>query len=216
MGGFGNHLRWLILLSPEFKIKVKGLDDKDFITKSLICPKNKTYSNWIYSEWKTRVELDQYLDFNHNIENLYDPSVPNKIIIMTTRPKYALKHYMKFNPLMNDNTIRSFMRQIKRDNESNTTLRVNQEDKTLVIDSNKLYNSVLDKELYKSITNFFEIGNVYEKANEVHKLWYDLNQKAIIDLSRLANTWEYTPNIEKPNSDIYEKIVQTTLNLYKA
>ena len=215
VGGFGNHLRWLLLLSPEFDIQIKDITDKKIITQRMIYPKYRTCFNWINTEWRYREIMNKYISFTHNIEDEYDASVSNKIIAMTINPKYALKHYLKLNPLLNGHTVESFLDSISMNNNSNTEFRVNQEDKMLVINANKLYNAVLDKELYKSAIDFFEIGNVYEQANDVHQMWYELHQQANSDVLNVANSWTYSSNIEKPNSLNYKKTVETILTLYK-
>jgi hypothetical protein len=215
VGGFGNHLRWLLLLSPEFNIEIMKINNKKFILNSLIYNKHRTCFNWIHTEWKYRKSLRNHIDFDHNIENVYDATTTNKIVVMTVKPKYALKHYLKFNPLINDHTIKSFLKHVAKDNKCNTEFRVIQNGKTLVIDANKLYNAVLDKELYESTVNFFEIGNVYEQANDVHKLWYELNQQANKDVLDTANEWKYSANIKKPEGNIYNKTIETILTLYK-
>jgi hypothetical protein len=215
IGGLGNHLRWLLLLSPEFNIEIMRISDKKVILNSLVYPKHRTCFNWLQTEWRYRRSLSKHIDFDHNIENVYEPTTANKIVVMTIKPKYALKHYLKFNPLINGHTIKFFLKYVVKDNKSNTEFRVNQHDKTLVIDANKLYNSVLDKELYESIINFFEIGNVYEQANETHKLWYELNQKANKDVLNVADEWKYSANVKKPEGDNYKKTLETILTLYK-
>jgi len=214
VGGFGNHLRWLLLLSPEFK-KLLNMDDNFVVAKLFVYPKRRTCFNWLNMEWRYREIINSHIAFSHNIENVYDSSATNKIVVMTMKPKYALKHYLKFNPLLNGHTIKSFLKHVQSDNKTNTEFMVKQQDKTLVIDANKLYNSVLDKQLYESIINFFELGNVYEKANEVHKLWYELNQQANKDVLSIEDDWKYSSNIKKPTSDNYTKTIQTILTLYK-
>lgn len=215
VGGFGNHLRWLLLLSPEFNIELRRVRNKKIIMDSLVYNKSRTCFNWIQIEWRHRKSLSNYIDFDHNIENVYDATKTNKIIVMTLKPKYALKHYFKFNPTINGHTIKSFMRHVAKDNKGNSEFRVNLEDKVLVIDSNKLYNPVLDKKLYESIINFFEVSNVYEQANKVHQLWYEANQRAIKDVLSTVSEWKYSSFIEKPTSDNYNKTIETILTLYK-
>ncbi len=43
----------------------------------------------------------------------------------------------------------------------------------LRIESKRLLDPVLDKELYNAATEYFDIDNNYKDATIVHKLWYD-------------------------------------------
>ena len=155
------------------------LDKVKFI-EDFVYPKNRTYSNWLQYEWRYRKKIDQVIRFSHNIEDITDMSVPNKILILTMRPKYAYRTYVKFNPKLNGHTVKSFMRQVEQDNLSNTSFK-NEGMQTIVFDAGLLYNSVLDEQVYNNIISFMGIENVYNTANAVHKLWYDLHTKAVLE-----------------------------------
>jgi hypothetical protein len=177
VGGYGNHLRWLLFLSKEFQHPSVPINKLKFI-EWCVYPKTRTYSNWLQYEWRYRKKIDQVIKFSHNIEDIAD--VPNKILILTIRPKYACKTYVRFNPKLNGHTVKSFMRHVERDNISNTSFR-QQGIQTIVFDANLFYNSVLDKQVYDDIISFMGIENVYDTANAVHELWYNLHNKAALE-----------------------------------
>lgn len=174
VGGYSNHLRWLLYLSKEFHLY--GENKLNYIKLAVYHP-NRTFLNWIDTEWKYRKRLNKCIMLDHNIENMIVTNDPMKIVVMVARPKHALKSYLKFNPTINGHTVKTFMRHVDDDNKSNTRF-ASSNASTIVIDSNILYNSVLDKELYTRIVSFLEIEDCYDKANEIHKIWYDLHMKA--------------------------------------
>ena len=175
VGGYGNHLRWLLYLSKEFQ-PIAMLDKVKFIECN-VYSQSRTYSNWLQYEWRYRKKLDKIIMFSHHIEDILSP---NKVVILTMRPKYAYRTYVKFNPKINGHTVKSFMRQVERDNLSNTSFR-NKGAETIVIDASLLYTSVLDKQVYDNVVSFMGVENVYDTANTIHKLWYDLHVKAVLE-----------------------------------
>jgi hypothetical protein len=51
-------------------------------------------------------------------------------------------------------------------------------DNVLIVDSERLFDKTLDKNLYSQIVDWFELGNSYEQAAEIHTLWWRLVKKA--------------------------------------
>lgn len=174
VGGYSNHLRWLLYLSKEFHLF--GENKLTYI-KLAVYNSRKTARNWIETEWKFRTILNKCIMLDHNIENIVVTDDPMKIVVMIARPRHALKSYLKFNPTLNGHTVRTFMRHVDDDNKSNTRFTSSNAN-TIVVDSSILYNPILDKELYTSIVAFLDIEDCYDNANEIHKIWYDLHVKA--------------------------------------
>jgi hypothetical protein len=112
VGGYGNHLRWLILLSKEFTFL--GVTDKINFLKGRIYPPGRTGYGWISKEYEYRTQLNGVINFSHHLMDIADPTTPNKIVALTIKPKYALRAYAKFNPNINDQSIRSCIFNIAR------------------------------------------------------------------------------------------------------
>ena len=199
VGGFANHYRWLLLLSEKYNdltslnansfMRVKKafpwkVEDKvKFIEENIYC-KERNHKNWIAYEWKYRKPLDHIIPVSHNIYSAsyaiapkHSPSVPHKILVSLLDPQECLKHYVKFNPTLNTFSPLNFVKRCEDDitdaKEYLSYLREHEE--VFIVNGEKLYQPELDKTLYKSIIDFFELEDLYEHANKIHMMWYRIH-----------------------------------------
>ena len=176
VGGYGNHLRWLLILSKEFSNPYHNIDKNVFL-KTLIYPSNRTHDNWLKFEWRYRQKIKDTIDFSHEIQDVVDLDKNNKIIVMISDPDNALTSYIKFNKKLNGHTPITFRNHIRRDNKNNLEFKLPENSQKFVIESDILYNRILDKKTYDSLVDFYNIENVYESAQTIHELWFDLHER---------------------------------------
>jgi hypothetical protein len=205
VGSAGNHIRWLMLLDSKFSMQLISADIAVIEFNSLsvalenlpdhvVCPfdtiKNKvnfinthvyhndrSWHNWLHIEWRFRKQLDSVINFDHNFQNI---SSQVKTVALTVDPEIAYKHYVKFNCNLNNNSKKLFMKSIDYNN-----YHVNQHKNNpmvLVIDSNLLFDPVLNKNIYNSIIEFCELDDHYFIAQDIHTRWINLNKKSEIDI----------------------------------
>jgi hypothetical protein len=194
-GGFGNHLRWLLLLDNQFsfelpevlpgsvslrninttpKVVLTTLDSKiEFINK-YIYPSTRTWHNWLITEWYHRETLDSVIGLDH-IAFLEKLNPNTKCVAMISNPKLAYKCYFKFNPALNNERVEDFYQDMINQNRH---LYRNIKDNVLLVTSASLYNATLNKSIYDSVTQFFGLDNLYDRANEIHNLWFNLHQQS--------------------------------------
>lgn len=209
-GGYGNHLRWLLLLSDKFDILgIHSKQDKIKFIEQYVYPKTRTCFNWLKFEWDYREKIDNNIKFSHAMVDL-DLNDISKIVLLTIIPINALKAYLKINPKMNGHTTTSFCNSTHYINKNNLKYRK----ETLVVEAEKLFIPTLDKTLYKRLIDYFDLENDYEEANNIHTLWYNLHKQGERDVLRINDGWYYTENIEKPNENEYTVIQNSIVKLY--
>lgn len=208
VGGFGNHLRWLLLISVD-KSYYKMIKEQVYV-------ESRNYSNWLQYEWKFRHIVNPIIYFSHNLKNVSDIDNESKVLILTTEPEFALKIYFKFNPLLNGPglAIDYFFDQVTVENLGNTDSIILKQKHNFIIKSEKLYTNNLNYDLYKQIISFYDYSDCYKMANEIHNLWFTLHKKAEIDVLRTLNSWEYTDIIPYPSEKQFEFIKTTIKKLY--
>ena len=206
IGAAGNHVRWLMLLDPKFSTSLTTVDneiresmppfiDLKSLDNHIICPfndiKNKfkfienyvyfnkrSWNNWLTVEWRYRKNLNLCIQFDHDYKNILP--LPTKTVALIVDPAVAYKHYLKFNSNLNFFSKDLFYRII--DNNNYHVNRLKSELDILVIDSNLLFTSKLNLDIYHSIIKFFNFSDQYELAQKVHTLWFDLHKKSEIEL----------------------------------
>jgi hypothetical protein len=197
VGGFANHYRWLLLLSEKYNdlqllnansfMRVnkvfpwKAEDKVKFIADNVYC-KDRNHTNWIAYEWRYREALGHVINVSHNIYKLsYSvvpqgrPSIPHKILVSLLDPNKCLKHYIKFNLALNSLSPDEFLKSCESDITDVKNYVLRPQEQLLVLEGKELYKPTLDKNLYKSMIDFFELEDSYECANEVHMMWYRIH-----------------------------------------
>jgi hypothetical protein len=203
VGGFANHVRWLILLSPEFQFTVTPLKEPkfrnivdttkhlDFTTQDnkLTEFQNKIYSqdrswyNWLIKEWDYRDELNTIIPLSHN----EDAPAGSKILLITVDPDLAFRAYLKLNSHLNHRTPEEFKKELKNKDFTSFKNKINAK----IISSTVLYQPTLDYNFYCELIAWFNLKNCYEQACLVHKMWFDCHERTkqefITDINKIYN-----------------------------
>lgn len=190
----------------------------DFIMQN-IYPSDRTCFNWLNYEWKYRRSrlLTGFIQISHEIEDINSIQDPKKVIALTMNPHKALHHYLKFNPTLNQMGEQGFLYGIQLYNEKLTTLNRD----ILILNSEHLYTSVLDREYYGKIIEFLNIEDNYDIANMVHKVWYDLNERSIELVKHIPKQITFSPWKSKSVSDMltnqaeYDIILEQINRIYE-
>ena len=152
IGGFGNHLRWLLLLDENYTIKLKDQvlitsnEKLEFIKKFVYC-EERSWHNWIKFEFRYRIILDQYLKFTHDMTDIFDDL---KTVGLTIDPELAYKSYVKFNPTLNGISKNSFLQQIQKQNKMCKFANDYSPDLFYCVDSASFFQPTLDIKLYNN------------------------------------------------------------------
>lgn len=168
IGGFGNHVRLLMLLDTQI---FKCRDQIDFIKNNIYHAK-RTWHNWLIIEWRFREILNKYAFLTHNFDDIDNPL---KTVILTIDPNLAYKSYLKFNNNLNNTTVEDFLKFAKLENEKHTSLA---SEKIKVLSSDILFNETLDRTFYNELVEFLDSNNLYDQACEIHQLWYQAHKRA--------------------------------------
>jgi hypothetical protein len=231
-GGLMNHVRWLILLSPEFKW---GISEKMHFISNIVYPERRSSFVWLSHEYLFRElpHIQKLVTVNHSIDACMTIGTPKKVLVLVPNPDLSYKHYLKFNPALNglvkqatlDQTItlddikRSYRIAISNDNDRNKLQSAISND-ILTLNIDKLYtNRELDIDIYSTIVDFFDISNQYESANLIHNKWFDLqkhNEKAMLtlgtDVEAVKSYWRISSNeaITQTEYDIALRLINET------
>jgi hypothetical protein len=212
IGGFGNHVRWLMLLDDRYQFDIKlvdpqsegvveqrghvgnyksynfvSMDSKLEFIKTQVYPGHRTWHNWLLFEWKYRDQIQEILKIDHAYN--FNRGPLDKELYLTITPELAVNCYLKFNTSLNNTSSGLMKKSIAKFNQivRGYCLKFSENSLSLKVDA--LYNETLDQELYQQMINFFGLDYNYDQANQVHKLWYNLHKKAereiIIDLQKI-------------------------------
>lgn len=174
-GSHGEHLRWLLLLSKEFKILYYKNEQKNDFYNTYVYPEHRTCFNWLNFEFVYKERLDKII---HLSREIIKTEGSHKIISINVDPMYSYNNYLKFNPGLNTLTKEEFVSSMDNLVKNNTSYICNNNEEIFTIDGLKLDTPDLDKNLYNDLINFYEIEDAYDLANFWHKTWYRLHQKA--------------------------------------
>ena len=190
IGGFGNHLRWLLLLDENYTIKLKDQvlitsnEKLEFIKKFVYC-EERSWHNWIKFEFRYRIILDQYLKFTHDMTDIFDDL---KTVGLTIDPELAYKSYVKFNPTLNGISKNSFLQQIQKQNKMCKFANDYSPDLFYCVDSASFFQPTLDIKIYNNIINYFNLQSHNDVAQEIHYIWYNLHLKSAAEWEKYNNS----------------------------
>lgn len=198
-GGFGNHLRWLLLLSDEYKINfhtttLTNIDQKVQFIANEVYPANRTWNTWMNYEWKFRDLLNSVLKFTHDAIDVFDEL---KTIGCTIDPELAYRSYKKFDTDFNGLSNEQFNQMITKHNKFCGFAKEFYPLTVTTVDTGKLFNALLDSDLYEHATKFFNLTPSLSYAQEIHALWFKRQldaENAFIEYKKLNNN----PTILKP------------------
>jgi hypothetical protein len=208
IGGFGNHIRWMLTLDTKIQATVTDwrinkswnyctIDDKLNFILDNIYRNSRSWYNWINIEWEYRDALNEILPYVHTIPpdcRLQDRKILRSNAVMcTVSPELALRCYLKFNSSLNNITIPIFIEAHEKDNLN--IIEYAKQNNRLLLNADILYTEVLDREFYASMTNYLGFDNNYESAAAIHARWYQLHQKAEQEfVDYVTNLYRPEPN----------------------
>jgi hypothetical protein len=178
MGGGGNHLRWLLLLDPQFSyLREYASDNYSFII-NCVYPNDRTWQNWLNYEWRWRLEVENLIAFSHGRVIQSD----TRYCALRTDPDNAFRHYLKFNTNLNTTLIDTFKQQTA---DYNKLINTNSDSANLlIVDSESMFQPTLDQDFYNKVIDWFELSDHYEQAAEIHQQWWKLVKRAEQEIIR--------------------------------
>lgn len=197
VGGFGNHVRLLLLLDNKFKfyfnnkVIAENIEEKLKIISTTIYPFEKSWHNWINKEFIFRESFNKSILFEHN--HLSINLLPeSKVICLTIEPELTYRCYFKFNSHLNSYTPEKFIQNAILHNKTSKDLSV-KDNRFYLLEASNLFAYELNKSIYYKMINFFELEDMYDIANKIHGTWFNLQKKAEKDFV------EYVKNLYKNN-----------------
>lgn len=225
IGGFTQHIRWLLLMSPNYnsldklnyvsamiygkRFPLKAEDKVKFI-KEYIYPEERRCFNWLDEKYMYREVLDKTIIHTHDLSKIKDEPA----IIITMNPEFSYRFYLKFTPNIGLDR-QGFLNQVNIQNKQNIEYAQTHSN-CLLIDTEQLYSPVLDRKIYDDMINFLSIENVYDQAQTVHKLWYDLRKGSEEDIRNFIMKSKYpdypwTYKIDCPQSEYEHELLRQQL-----
>jgi hypothetical protein len=208
IGGFGNHTRWMLTLDTKIQATINDwrinkswnyytIDDKLNVIMNNVYGPNRSWHNWLNTEWAYRNALNEILPYVHNIppvQRLNDRKILHSNAIMcTVSPELALRCYLKVNSSLNNVTIPSFIEAHKKDNRA--IVEYAKLNNRLLLNADILYTEVLDRDFYASMIDYLGFDDNYESAAVIHARWYQLHQKAEQEfVDYVTNLYRPEPN----------------------
>jgi hypothetical protein len=187
IGGYGNHVRWLVSLDPTFTLNLTppslenfvltNVEEKiNFIQDRIYFPE-RSWHNWLEVEWRYREGMHNSIPFGHSYVELRNTE---PTLILTIEPELAYRSYLKFNSNLNNRSRDRFFRDIVEENTNNIQFAHSDStvNYTTVLSSDILFQPMLDKEFYNKLISFFGLQDQYEQANHIHQLWYCCHRQA--------------------------------------
>ena len=184
-GAFGNHIRLLCSLSDKIPLNffidkplVKIKHKIEFIKNNLYFTE-RTWHNWLPTEWQFREQLDiGKLAVSHDLNLLHKNfEFTDKFLGVYVEPELCYKAYLKFSSSLDATTKDFFMEYLN--NWFLTCSELSSSNPKLkFLDCTRLFQETLDYDLYQNLISWFDIDDKYEHAKEIHKIWYNLHKKA--------------------------------------
>lgn len=174
---FGNHLRWLLLLSDKFTW-AESLESKVEFIMTAPYSKTRSWTNWLDLEQMYRDDFDQYIDVHHYLKSLSKKW--DKTIHLIRDPQLCLSFLLTHSRSLNGGSVENFLDDVATANFFSRKIASKEfyKDRALVLDAERLNCELLDKEFYNQCINFFSISDEYDTACYIHKCWYQLRTKA--------------------------------------
>ena len=225
IGGFTQHIRWLLLMSSDYnsldklnytsaliygkRFPLSAKDKVKFIAE-FIYPNERRCFNWLDEKYMYREKLDKTLLHTHDLDKIVD----TQSIVINMDPTFSYNFYLKFVPSIGWNK-QQFLDDVKTQNEHIKEYARNHNN-CFLIDTEKLYSPVLDRKIYDDMINFLSIENVYEHAQAAHKLWYDLRKGSEEDIiNYMLNSkypeYPWTYKVECPTSEYEHELLRQNL-----
>ena len=200
-GFAGNHLRWLLFLDPRYDVSksicANTVSRKlKFIQKN-VYPDTRTWYNWLTTEWKYRVALNDYIEIVHAQFNWENSS--NKELYLTTKNlDLPFHHYFHLNLGLNAHTPEYFqeMNQAWVNEFEVLELRIHEFDNKKICDCDPLFSPTLSKEFYTDVINFYGFDDNYDSAQQVHQWYHACRVKSVKDFCEYIASNSFKSRIE--------------------
>lgn len=154
-----------------------------FIKKYIYHP-DRTWHNWIETEFQWRFELNHAIFVEHQVNQIKYLDLPT--LCITTKPESALRYYFKFNPLLNKRDKNDFCHLVEQTNEE--MIEMGNRQGNLLLDSDCFYHSILNRDVYSLMINWTKFDDQYQEASQVHAAWYQGHLRA---QQQFVNTVRY-------------------------
>jgi len=173
MGAAGNQLRWLLYLDPIFP-SINGIDKIEFI-KQQVYPVHRTWNNWLYHEWAWRTQLDSVIQLTHNSWG-WQESLSKQLYLTMQDIELPYLHYFHlnlgsnhyhFDAKNNESGLQKWAQEFEL-----VKAQAHQYPNIKIVYSDSLFESVLSKELYDEVVDFFNLENRYQDAAMVQKFYH--------------------------------------------
>jgi hypothetical protein len=187
IGGFINHVRWLMLLDPQIEFTIQEpnstipihtldtIDSKiDFISNQ-IYSESRTWNNWLYVEFLYRLGINQIINIAHYYDEIENKNL--NTLFLTASPELSYFCYLKFNSNLNISLPEVFKLKNHKLNEYHKRIALESTNIT-VVDSDILFQPTLDQNFYNNLVSWANITNLYDHANKIHGLWYSAHKRA--------------------------------------
>ena len=168
-------------LTEEFKtyfenfINCSNLDSKLNSFKNEIYSDTRSWHNWLRTEWLYRRELNSLIHLCHSLKEYNNTKL--KTLVMTIDPTLAYSCYLKLNSNLNNMSVDQFKQETVELNNYHIELAKSNPNIKL-ISADILYQPTLSRDFYNSVINWFNLEDLYDKANYVHQLWYQCHKRA--------------------------------------
>lgn len=189
-GGAGNHLRWLLLLDPEFIIFDGGVvkDKVSYILEN-VYPTTRNRYNWFEFEVRYRQLFNDQIKFAHtdlgpgwqNRQGQFDSNF--NYFCYPSDSAFALECYRQLGSTLLKIDL-EILHTIERDKIQVKEYLKNYSG--LSVDSNRFFVPDLDELLYNEICDYGKFRKCYNDANTIHKAWWTARNNA----SRVRATYK--------------------------
>jgi len=201
----GNHVRWLLSIDPKFDLPfcTGSIDDK----VSWICQnvyKNRTWNNWLLTEWKYTDSLDSIIKVNHELtqpgEKWDDINWLNKkqLLLTTKDNTITAYHYFMVNIGYNNQNKEILLAQFDQWDTIVSSLQNGRYDLSSkkVLLSDCVADPLLDAEWYKEIVGWAGYDNLYEPASRIQAAYYECRQQAAQDFITYFESKEFQSHLD--------------------
>lgn len=213
-GGGGNHLVHLMSLSTafdcvfqEFGIEPSVKNKLDWIKKN-IYHNNRTWYNWLETEWKYRKNysrvirtIHEFYDWEDRTEiNLPRNNIPagSQILFLEfDAPETILNHYMHINLGLNNKTPDCFVQDHLDWQSEMFFIKSRHFESCKFINGNILHQPVLDKNFYDQCCEWFGLEKFYNEASEIHSAWMQCRYQSARDFYNYFTGTEFNQFLEK-------------------
>jgi hypothetical protein len=202
-GAGGNHVRWLLSIDPKFNFPFcnGSIDEKiNWICQNIY--KDRTWHNWLATEWQYRVRLDSIIKIEHSLtqpgEMFNDTTWQSKkqLLLIVDDNIMASYHYFMVNIGLNNQIKHKVVSDLRdwrdlTENVKNYNLPSKQ-----ILQSDCITEPTLNLDWYKKVISWAEFDNLYEQACRIHTAYYQCRQRAAKDFIKYFEGDEFKSHLD--------------------